>query len=211
MCNHCVSRKELCVYGSRTACKMCSQRKVRCSFLDERRKRRNEIDSEEDGEPAPKKPRNEVTRPSGPKPTVDIPVPLFPPNNSPITEMVGLLRELVEGVRDLTKVTRGVAGLGTQIYQQNAKLVRLGERQSYLAEKALRKGSGSGSEAGEEGAAKGDSEDEGAGTRKDKGKGKAVDETMRSDGETGSEEEEVEDARMQGDVGGSGTDSDTEK
>jgi hypothetical protein len=119
--------------------------------------------------------------------------------------MVGLLRELVEGVRDLTKVTRGVAGLGVQIHQQNAKLIRLGERQSYLAERALKKGSGSGS-------------DEGSGSKKDKGKGKAKvtedkEETMRSDGDSDEDEEEENEARLEEDVGGlvTGSGSDTEK
>jgi hypothetical protein len=93
--------------------------------------------------------------------------------------MVGLLRELVEEVRELKKITRGMSGLGVQIYQQNAKLVRLGERQSYLAEKALKWGLGSGS---------GKSESDGV--RRDKGKGKVsevVEETMKSDGGSDSE------------------------
>jgi hypothetical protein len=54
----CKNRKDLCVYGSRTACQICKERKVRCSFLDVKRKRKDaEIDSEEDEEPTPKKPR----------------------------------------------------------------------------------------------------------------------------------------------------------
>jgi hypothetical protein len=100
--------------------------------------------------------------------------------------MVVLLRELVEGVRELTKVTRGVSGLGVQIYQQNAKLIRLGEQQSYLAEKALKGGSGSGSET--EAWRSGNKE-----ARKDKGKGKVSEgkeETMKSDGDSDSGEEE---------------------
>jgi hypothetical protein len=87
---------------------MCQQRKVRCSFLDWKRKRRdNKVDSEEDEEPMPKRPRVAGSKPSGSKPTVEI---SGSTSNSPVTEMVGLLRELVTGVRELTKVTRGVAG-----------------------------------------------------------------------------------------------------
>jgi hypothetical protein len=202
----CKSHKELCVYGSRIACQICNQCKVRCSFLDGRRKRKNdEIDSEEDEEPTPKKPRSGVSKPSDIKLTVEISGPSLAANGSPVIEMVGLLWELVEGVRDLTKVTRGVAGLGTQIYQQNAKLIQLGERQSYLAEKAMKKGSVSGSEAGESGI-----EEE----RKDKGKGKATeekDETMRSDGDSDSGEEEEDDARMKEDVRSTVSDSEKEK
>jgi hypothetical protein len=199
----CKSRRDLCVYGSRTACHTCQQRKVRCLFLDVKRKRKDaEIDSEEDEEPTPKKPRSGVSKLSAVKPTVEISGP-SQAAKQPINEMVGLLRELVEEVRELKKITQGVSGLGVQIYQQNAKLVRLGERQSYLAEKAL-KGLGLGLEAGKSGIKE---------MRKDKGKGKAEvtekDETMRSDG--GSEEDSEEDARQDEDVGGSGMESDTEK
>jgi hypothetical protein len=77
-------------------------------------------------------------------------------------ETVELLKELVEGVQELMKVTRGLSGLGVQIYQQNMKLIWLGEMQSYLAEKVMKKGLGSVSETEYEGA------------EKDKGKGKAV-------------------------------------
>jgi hypothetical protein len=200
----CKSRKDLCVYGSGVACQICKERKVRCSFLEWRRKRKNEeVDSEEDeGEPTPKKLRNGGSKPSGSKPSVEITSSALGANKSPVTEMVGLLQELVEGVRDLTKVTRGVAGLGVQIHQQNAKLIRLGERQSYLAEKALAKGLGLGSE-------------EGSGLKKDKGKGKAEvtedkEEMMRSNGDSGSDEEEEDEARLNEDVGGSVTGSDKE-
>jgi hypothetical protein len=49
MCDNCTSQIELCVYRSWVACLICQQRKVRCSFLDARRKRKNEeINSEED-------------------------------------------------------------------------------------------------------------------------------------------------------------------
>jgi hypothetical protein len=186
---------------------MCSTRKVRCSFLDDRRKRKNdEVDSEGDEEPTPKKPKVAISRPSGPKPTVNISGPTLAANQSPVAEMVTLLRELVGEVRELTKVTRGVSGLGVQIYQQNAKLIRLGERQSQLAERLVKKGSGTGSES------------EGSGSRKDKGKGKAEvtgdkEETMRSDGDSEEEEEEEDEARLNEDVGGSvvGSGSDTEK
>jgi hypothetical protein len=191
MCDNCTSRKELCIYGSRVACLICQQRKARCSFLDARHKHKNdEVDSEEEKEPTPKKPRSGVSKPSGSIPTVEISGSTLAANRSPVIEMVGLLRELVEGVRDLTKVTWGLAGLGTQIYQQNAKLVWLGERQSYLAEQARKEGSGSGSETEKE-----DSENEGA--RKDKGKGKPIggnDETMKSVGSSGSDEEEDRDS-----------------
>jgi hypothetical protein len=112
--------------------KICQQWAVRCLFLDWKRKHQNEeIDSEEDEEPTPKKPRNEGSKPSGPEPSVEITGLALGVNKSPVTKMVGLLRELVEGVRELTKVTQGVAGLGVQIHQQNAKLIQLGERQSH--------------------------------------------------------------------------------
>jgi hypothetical protein len=202
----CKTRKDLCVYGSRVACQTCQQRKVRCSSLDAKRKRNDEeIDSEEDGEPSPKRPRSGPSKPLAVKPTVEISGP-SQAAKQPVIEMVGLLRELVEEFRELWKITRGVAGLGTQIYQQNAKLVRLGERQSYLAEKALKKGSGSGSEAGGSGIGE---------ARKDKGKGNAEmtkkDETMRSDGDSDSEEDLEKDARQDEDVLGSVADSGTEK
>jgi hypothetical protein len=74
----------------------------------------------------------------------------------------------------------------------------------YLAEQAL-KGSGSGSEAGKLGSKE---------LRKDKGKVKAseVEETMKSDGGSEQDSEGVleKDMREDSDVGGSGTDSDTE-
>jgi hypothetical protein len=95
--------------------------------LDAKRKRKDEeIDSEEDEEPTPKRPKTGGSKPSGPQPSVVISGPSLAAKQ-PINEMVGLLRELVEEVQELTKVTRGVSGLGVQIYQQNAKLVRLGE------------------------------------------------------------------------------------
>jgi hypothetical protein len=100
-----------------------------------------------------------------------------------------------------------VSGLGVQIYQQNAKLVRLGERQLYLAEKALKRGSGSGSDA---------EKLESEGVKKDKGTGKAsegVNETMKSDGgsdsDSGSEEED--DERMREYVGSAVSDLEKEK
>jgi hypothetical protein len=107
--------------------------------------------------------------------------------------MVGLLRELVEEVRELKKAVRGMSGLGVQIYQQSAKLVWLGERQSYLAEKALR-GSGSRLEAGGSGIGE---------VRKDKGKGKGseVDETMKSDGGSDSGGGSEEDSEKEGCMG----------
>jgi hypothetical protein len=183
----------------------CQQRKVRCSFLDTKRKRKDEeINSEEDEEPVPKWPKNGGSKLSGAQPSVEIPGPSLAARQ-PVIEMVGLLRELVEEVRELKKAVRGVSGLSIQLYQQNAKLVRLGEHQSYLAEKVL-KGSGSGSEAGESGS---------KGLSKDKGKGKGsevVDETMKSDGGSEQDSEGVlgKDMREDSDVGGSGTDSDTE-
>jgi hypothetical protein len=209
MCDMCVSRRDLCVYGSRVACLICQQRKVQCSFLDWKRKRKNdEINSEEDDEPTPKRPKPGVSKPLGPQPTVLIPGP-SKAVKQPVNEMVVLLRELVEGVWELTKVTRGISGLGVQIYQQDAKLIRLRERQSYLAEKAMKKGSGSGSEteAGELG---------NEGVKKDKGKGKAKmtgenEETMRSDGDSGLGEEEEDDAGMKEDVGSTVSDSEKEK
>jgi hypothetical protein len=154
----------------------------------------DEVDSEEDEEPTPKKPRSGVSKPSGSKPTVDISGPSQATSQSPVSEMVTLLRELAGEVRELMKVTRGVSGLGVQIYQQNAKLIRLGERQSQLAERLVKKGLGSGSEK--------ESEDEGAGSGKDKGKAK--DETMRDSGLD-------DDERMHNDDGVSESDEDTEK
>jgi hypothetical protein len=131
----CVSRRDLCVYGSRTACQTCNQRKVRCLFLDAKRKHKDEeIDSEEDEEPTPKFPKTGGSKLSGPLPSVVIAGPSLAAKQL-INEMVRLLQELVEEVRELTRVTRGVSGLSVQIYQQNAKLVRLRERQSYLAER----------------------------------------------------------------------------
>jgi hypothetical protein len=124
-----------------------------------------------------------------------------------MNEMVGLLRELVEEVQELQKITQGVSGLGVQIYQQNAKLVRLGERQSYLAEKASKGGLGLGLGLGAE-------KSESEGVKKDKGKGKAsevVEETMKSDGGSDSEEGSEKDMREDSDVGGSGMDLDKEK
>jgi hypothetical protein len=144
MCDNCTSRKDPCVYASRVACQICQHWKVRCSFLDARRKRKNEEVDSDDNEPTPKKPKVGVSKPSGSQPTVVISGPSQAVKQQPVTEMVGILRELVEEVRGLTKVTRGLSGLGVQLYQQNAKLIQLGERQSYLAEKAMKKGSGSG-------------------------------------------------------------------
>jgi hypothetical protein len=134
---------------------------------------------------------------------VEIPGPSLDARQ-PVIEMVGLLCELVEEVRELKKAIRGMSGLSVQLYQQNAKLVRLGERQSYLAEKVL-KGSGSGSEARKSGSKE---------LRKDKGKGKAseVEETTKSDRGSEQDSEGVleKDMREDSDVRGSGTDSDTE-
>ena len=192
----CKARKDLCVYGTRTACKICNERKVRCSFLA-KRKRKEEVDSEEDEEPAPKKPRNTPLKPSASKPVVEISGPSSATVGSPIVDMVGLLRELVGEVREVKRAIRGVSGLTIELFQQNAKLVRLGEYQSFLAEERLKKGSGSGS--GEK------SESEGA--KRDKGKGKeVVDETMKSDGGSDSESEEDSESGQDSDDGGSGKD-----
>jgi hypothetical protein len=204
----CKSRKDLCIYGSQVACQTCNQRKVRCSFLDAKRKRKDTEIELDDEEPTPKKPRSGVSKPSAVKPTVEISGPSVATSGSPVAEMVGILRELVEGVRELTKVTRGVAGLGTQIYQQNAKLIRLGERQSYLAEKALKGGSVSVSEMEAERSGKEEA-------KKDKGKGKAKvtedkEETMRSDRDEDLDEEEEHEARLDEDVKGSVPGSDKE-
>jgi hypothetical protein len=205
----CKSRQDLCVYGSRVACQTCQHRKVRCSFLDAKRKHKEEeINSEEDEEPTPKKPRNGPLKPSAIKPTVEISGPSLTKGGSPILEMVGLLWELVGEVREVKRAIWGVSGLTVEMVQQNAKLVRLGEYQSFLAEEKMKKGSGSGS--GE----KSDSE----GAKKDKGKGKekeseVVDETMKSDGDSDSESGEGsgKDMREDSDDGGSVTDSGAEK
>jgi hypothetical protein len=115
MCESCKACKELCVYGSRVACQIFKERKVQCSFLDAKRKRKNaEIESDNE-EPTPKKPKVAVSKPLGSRPTVKISGTTPAANKSPVSEMVGLLRELVEGVRELMKVTQGVAGLGVQI------------------------------------------------------------------------------------------------
>jgi hypothetical protein len=175
-----------------------------------RKRKEEEINSEEDEEPTPKKPRNGPLKPSAIKPTVEISGPSSTTGGSPVLEMVGLLRELVGEVREVKRALRGVSGLMVEMVQQNAKLVRLGEYQSFLAEKKLKKGSGSGS--GE----KSDSE----GVRKDKGKGKeVVDETMKSGGgsdvESGGDSESGggsgKDMREESDGGGSVTDSGAEK
>jgi hypothetical protein len=156
MCDMCVSRVDLCVYGSRVACLICQQHKVRCLFLNWKWKGKDEeVDSEEEEEPTLKRPKTGGFKPSGLKPsglkpsglqpTVVIPGP-SQAGTQPVNEMVVILWELVEGVWELTKVTWGVSGLGVQICQQNAKLIWLGEQQPYLAEKVMKGGSGSGSE-----------------------------------------------------------------
>jgi hypothetical protein len=125
MCDTCVNRKELCMYGSRVACLICQQWKVRCSFLDWKRKhKKEEIDSEEDEELTLKRLKAGGSKPSCLQPTVLI---LGPSQaaKQPVSKMVVLLWELVEGVWELTKVTQDVSGLGVQIYQQNAKLIQL--------------------------------------------------------------------------------------
>jgi hypothetical protein len=173
-----------------------------------RKRKEEEINSEEDEEPTPKKPRNGPLKPSATKPTVEISGPSSTTGGSPVLEMVGLLRELVGEVREVKRALRGVSGLLVETVQQNAKLVRLGEYQSFLAEKKMKKGSGSGS--GE----KSDSE------RKDKGKRKeVVDETMKSGGgsdvESGGDSESEggsgKDMREESDGGDSVTDSGAEK
>jgi hypothetical protein len=124
----------------------------------------------------PKKQKVGGSKPSGSRPTVVISGSSSIADAEPTFETVELLWELVSGVQDLIKVTRGVSGLGVQIYQQNVKLIWLGERQSYLAEKAMKKGLGLVSEMEIEGA------------KKDKGKGKATegnDETLKDDGSLG--------------------------
>jgi hypothetical protein len=182
--------------------------------LDVKRKCKDAEIESDDEEPTPKKPRAGVSKPSGSQPMVVIPGP-SQATKQPVNEMVVLLRELVEGVRELTEVTRGVSGLQVQIYRQNAKLIWFGERQSYLAEKALKWGSGSGSGLETEAERSGKEE-----AKKDKGKGKVEmteekEETMRSDRDSGSgsgeEEEEEDDARMREYVGSTVSDSEKEK
>jgi hypothetical protein len=80
----------------------------------------------------------------------------------PLDETVEILWELVSGFWDLSKVSRGLVGLGVRMHKQNTELIRLGKRQVYLAEQAMKSGLGSGSETEEE--------EEGSG--RDKGKGK---------------------------------------
>jgi hypothetical protein len=95
----------------------CQQRKVQCSFLDAKRKRKDEeINSEEDEEPALKQLKNGGSKPSGAQPSVEIPGPSLAARQ-PVIKMVGLLRELVEEVRELKKVVWGVSGLSVQLYQ----------------------------------------------------------------------------------------------
>jgi hypothetical protein len=162
--------------------------------LDARWKRKNEeINSKEDEELTPKKPKVGGSKPSGSQLMVVILGPSQAVKQQPVTEMVGLLWELVEEVRELTKVTRGMSGLRVQIYQQNAKLIRLGERQSYLAEKAIKRGLGLGSET-----EAGEMEKEGAEKDKGKGKGAKGNEEMMKDDRSSEEEEEEEenDARL---------------
>jgi hypothetical protein len=132
MCDNCKNRKELCILGSRVACQICNQRKVRCSFLDRRHKcKEEEIDSE-DEKLTPKKAKVGGSKPLGSRPTVVISGSSRVADVERTSETVELLRELVSGVWDLIKVTRGVSGLGVQIYQQNAKLIRLRERQAVI-------------------------------------------------------------------------------
>jgi hypothetical protein len=141
-------------------------------------------------------------KPSAIKPTVEISEPSLTTGRSPILEMVGLLRELVGEVREVKRAIRGVSGLTVEMVQQNAKLVRLGEYQSFLAEEKMKKGLGLGS--GEK--------SESEGVKKDKGKGKekeseVVDETMKSDGDSDSESGEDSDSGGDSESGnGSGKD-----
>jgi hypothetical protein len=134
----------------------------------------------EDGESKTKKAWVAVSRPPGSKPMVDIPSRIGGPWQS--TETDELLPELVDGVRDLSKVMRGLVRLGVRMHKQNAELIRLGEWQVYLAEQARGDlASGSGSETEEE--------DEGSENDKRKGKGKDAedkDKTLKDGGDLGS-------------------------
>jgi hypothetical protein len=104
--------------------------------LDGRRKGKNEEVVSEDEEPTPKKAKVTGSRPSGSKPEVVISGPSRSTDMQSGNETVELLRELVSKVRELAKVTRSLAGVGYSMCRQNAKLIRLGERQAYLAEQA---------------------------------------------------------------------------
>jgi hypothetical protein len=96
----------------------------------EAKRKDEEVNSEEDEDPAPKRPRSGPLKPSAIKPTVEISGPSLATSGSPVIEMVGLLRELVGEVREVKKAVRSVLGLMVEVFQQNAKLVRLGEHQS---------------------------------------------------------------------------------
>jgi hypothetical protein len=117
--------------------------------LDGKRKCKDEEFIAEDGEPKLKKANVAASKPSGSKLTVEISAGMSRAVASqPISETVELLQELVSGIRDLSKVTRGLTRLGYRMYQQNTKLIRLRKRQAYLAEQArgdLGSGLGSGS------------------------------------------------------------------
>jgi hypothetical protein len=173
---------------TRVACRICNHHKVRCSFLDGKHKRKDEEVNSEDGEPTPKK-----AKVAGSKPMVVISGPSRAAGVQPTTETEELLRQLVEGVRDLTKVTQGLLGLGYRMHQQNAKLIRLGERQAYLAEQARGYGS-SGLGSGMDSGVGSETEKEGTeneGSEKDKGQGKGEnaedkEETLEDDAGSGS-------------------------
>jgi hypothetical protein len=107
--------------------------------------------------------------------------------------MAELLRELVSGIWDLSKVTRGLVGLSICMHKQNAELIKLGKRQVFLAEQARKVGLGLDLETEKE---------EERGSEKDKGKGKeketkGIDETLgQSNGDLGSDEDEEGDRDM---------------
>jgi hypothetical protein len=135
--------------------------------LDGKWKRKDNEVISEDGERRPKKAKVVFSKPLGSKPLVEIlagPSRIADPQLH--SEMVELPWELVSGIQDLSKVTRGLVGVGVCMDKQNAELIRLRKRQVYLAEQARKEGLGLGSRSETE------KESEGSGSGKDKGQGK---------------------------------------
>jgi hypothetical protein len=120
MCDNCTSHRELCILRSRVACRICNQSKVRCLFLDGKHKCKDEVVVSEDEELALKKAMVGSSKPLGSKPTVVIPVgPSRTSGPQLSTETVELLRELVDGIQDLSKVAQGLTMTRLILYVVN--------------------------------------------------------------------------------------------
>jgi hypothetical protein len=113
--------------------------------LDGKRKHNNEEVNFEDGELLPKKVKVVTTRPLGSKPSVEI---LAGPSRIAGSQLSAetneLLQELVNGIRDLSKVTQGLAGLSVHMHKQNIELIWIGQWQVDLVEQATKEGLGLG-------------------------------------------------------------------